>query len=479
MQLFGSPKGTSSSSVRKSVSPLPSSSSTTRPVPTQGSGVRKKEAVKTTKGEDGVIYDLEESLSFQSLGLCDWLLKSCKAMGFKRPTKIQTACIPAILEGRDVIGIAETGSGKTAAFALPILQILSEEPYGIFCVVITPTRELAVQIREQFDAFGAPIGVRICLVIGGGSLMEQGASIANRPHCLVGTPGRIRHHIEGADPPFLKNARFLVLDEADRLLSSGFSSELEIILSCMPKTRQTLLFSATMTENLEQIKKLTEKESLKFDLTRGNRLPKNLRQEYLFFPSHVKMGYLYTLVHKIIDLDNQYVDDEDDGLVSAQKMSEIRSLISGEKKTSNKKRKLENSHAESDEWLRPKESIIIFANTCKRCEQTREILLNLNIDCICLHSMMTQTMRAKSLDMFKSLRCKLLIATDVASRGLDIPSVGLVINLDVPRVMSDYVHRIGRTARASRSGRSISFVTQHDIELIQEIEEYVGKLLCL
>ena len=174
----------STHSLRKSVT-APSSSS----IPGQADKSHKRKSqtdlvIEGRKEEDGVIYDLEQSTSFKSLGVCDWLLSSCQLMGFRRPTKIQTACIPAILEGRDVIGIAETGSGKTAAFAFPILQILSEEPYGIFCVVITPTRELAVQIKDQFEAFGAPILARICLVIGGGSLMEQGANIAKRPHCL-------------------------------------------------------------------------------------------------------------------------------------------------------------------------------------------------------------------------------------------------------------------------------------------------------
>jgi len=481
MQLFG-PSSSAHSSLRNSVT-SPSSSSS-RLASKQRDKVHKRKAltdaiIEERQENDGVIYDLEQSVSFQSLGVCDWLLESCQTMGFKRPTKIQTACIPAILEGRDVIGIAETGSGKTAAFAFPVLQILSEDPYGIFCVVITPTRELAVQIKEQFEAFGAPISVRVCLVIGGGSLMEQGANLAKRPHCLIGTPGRMRHHIEGADPPHLKNARFLVLDEADRLLGTGFSSELRIILSCMPKTRQTLLFSATMTENLEEVKKLTGKKSLKFDLTRDNKLPENLQQQYLFFPSHVKMGYLYTLMLNIIESDRKSSEDDDDDAPSS---FNIKSVVGGkfvEKKDYklNRKRKLKGSQDSPDELMSPNDSIIIFANTCKRCEQTKEILLNLNIDCVCLHSMMTQHMRTLSLDRFKDMNCKILIATDVASRGLDIPSVALVINLDVPQVTSDYVHRIGRTARASRSGRSISFVTQHDIELVQEIEAYVGNCL--
>ncbi|CAE7579589.1 DDX49, partial [Symbiodinium microadriaticum] len=144
-------------------------------------------------------------------GLNQWVCSSCKAMGFKQPTPIQQACIPAILEGRNVMGCAETGSGKTAAFALPMLQDLSEDPYGIFGIILTPTRELAVQIEEQIVALGSPVGVRTCLIIGGLGIIDQGVALSRMPHIVIATPGRLRHHLESASPPQIARTRYLVL----------------------------------------------------------------------------------------------------------------------------------------------------------------------------------------------------------------------------------------------------------------------------
>ena len=331
-----------------------------------------------------------------------------------------------------------------------MIQALSEDPYGIFGLVISPTRELAVQIKEQFEALGAPISLRTCLVIGGVNMIEQGSNMAKRPHIVVGTPGRIRHHLEGADPPDFRKVKFLVLDEADRLLAAGFSAELEVILSRMSISRQTLLFSATMTDSLVEVQKLTKKESLRFDLISGIKVPSKLMQQYLFLPSNVKICYLFTLLM-------HFVKKDDEGSTSGD----------------GRKRRLKRKYVEKTN-LCLDVSMIIFVNTCKRCEEIKEILIHLNIDCVCLHSIMSQHARHQSLEKFKNLSCTILVATDVASRGLDIPSVDIVINLDVPKVHTDYIHRVGRTARARRFGRSITFVTQHDVEIIHEIEDYVG-----
>ena len=357
------------------------------------------------------------------------------------------------------IGVAETGSGKTGAFALPILQKLSEDPYGIFCIVVTPTRELAIQIAEQFEAIGAPVNVRVCLIIGGVDLMEQSTKLARRPHVVVGTPGRLRHHLEGADPPNLKKVKFLVLDEADRLLATGFRSELRVLLSSMSPDRQTLMFSATMTKSISEIQSLTEKETVKFDLTESIKIPTKLKQEYLFLPSSVKLCYLYALLTKL----------SSDGKSSTTESKHADSVRVKSKKRSRDSVETEKSFSSS---------VIIFVNTCKRCEETKEILLNLDFDCVALHSMMNQDARSSSLAKFKSLSSKILIATDVASRGLDIPTVDLVVNFDIPKVLSDYIHRVGRAGRAGRSGRSITFVTQHDVELVQEIEAFTGDKMC-
>ena len=247
--------------------------------------------------------NVNDAYSFKDLGLCEWLCKSAKSMGFKRPTDVQKACIPAILQKRNVMGCAMTGSGKTAAFALPILHHLSIDPYGIFAVVLTPTRELAVQIAEQFTALGAPIGLRTCLIIGGVNMTEQTIALSLLPHIVIATPGRLRHHLEGPSPPKLNKSMYLVLDEADRLISSSLSSELTIIVNSMNKNKQLLLFSATLTESLLSLESLLSSNTLKYDLTDSNgdvnmkqKVPSKLLQQYLFIPSQVKLCYLVGII---------------------------------------------------------------------------------------------------------------------------------------------------------------------------------------
>lgn len=407
--------------------------------------------------------------TFADLGLCEWICHSTSAMGFRWPTEIQRMCIPAVLSGRDLMGCAETGSGKTAAFALPILHHLSQDPYGIFAVVLTPTRELAIQISEQFTALGAPMGLRVCLVIGGVGMTDQSLHLSKRPHVVIATPGRLRHHLEGPDPPNMSKTMYLVLDEADRLLASGFSSELRSILSHMSSSkRQTLLFSATLTSSLVELEKLAMKNTLKFDLTSAQRVPSQMTQQYLFVPAQVKVCYLVAVLHKILQRtvangDDREIDDKwalEDGR-------------SGKKKATKRKKDKQFDIAAASsapDFSVPTSSIIIFVGTCRRCQEVAEILNELSIDCVALHSMMTQLRRIAALGKFKSQLSRILIATDVASRGLDIPTVDVVINLDLPKLPVDYIHRIGRTARAGRGGRSLSLVTQYDVNLVHAIE---------
>ena len=251
------------------------------------------------EADEGAAY-LSEA-SWGELGLAPWVLKACRAMGFNRPTPVQARCIPAVLAGRDVLGCAETGSGKTAAFALPMLHKLSEDPYGIFGVVLTPTRELAIQIAEQFAALGAPLGLRHAVVIGGVGMVDQAVELAKRPHVVIATPGRLWDHLRGASPPDLSKARFLVLDEADRLFCEGFEEHLGAILRAMTAPRrQTLLFSATMTSSLEELKALTKVQPVLFDLTRARALPQSLLQQYLFMPAQVKTCYLVDLLQNLL-----------------------------------------------------------------------------------------------------------------------------------------------------------------------------------
>eukprot|EP00611_Tribonema_gayanum_P023876 TRINITY_DN5113_c1_g1_i1.p1 TRINITY_DN5113_c1_g1~~TRINITY_DN5113_c1_g1_i1.p1 ORF type:complete len:509 (+),score=170.88 TRINITY_DN5113_c1_g1_i1:42-1529(+) len=412
--------------------------------PASAPGIREAAIVGDTSGVD-------TDTTFDSLGLCDWLQRACGAMGFRRPTPVQQHCIPAVLDGKDVLGCAETGSGKTAAFALPILHALSKDPYGIYAVVLTPTRELAVQIAEQFEALGAPMGLRHAVVIGGMNMMAQGVELAKRPHVIIATPGRLRDHLQGASPPDLSKLKYLVLDEADRLLSMGFQSEIRVVMAAVPSARQTLLFSATMTDNLAQLESLAMTDPVKYDLTKRATVPATLTQQYLFMPAQVKVCFL----------------------VGALQQLAHASLLGMEPATT------AGDEAEGEEPDNGAKSIMIFVGSCKRCQEVCETLLQLRLDCVCLHSMMSQKRRLAALGKFKSSQSRILVSTDVSSRGLDIPEVDLVVNFDMPRVATDYVHRVGRTARAGRRGRALSLVTQYDVELVHNIEEYTSTKLDL
>ena len=412
--------------------------------------------------------------TFAELGLCDWLCQSTAYMGFKKPTEIQKACIPAILQGRDVLACAETGSGKTAAFALPILQKLSEDPYGVYALILTPTRELAMQISEKVRAFGSSFGVRVVLIIGGVNLIEQSILLSKRPHVVIATPGRMRHHLQSAQPPDISKAQFLVLDEADRLISGGFASELEIILSKMSPKRKTLLFSATLTDSLAELEQIALSNALRFDLTKDRKMPTQLVQNYLFMSAKIKTCFLVAALHKLALAPSVTADVFNKGK-------------SGEGGTGKKRKKgtdgvasssltidaLNGTDAAAQDENMPR-SAIIFVGTCQRCQEISEILKQMGVDCAPLHSLMNQTLRFASLNRFKSHATRILVATDVASRGLDIPEVDLVLNFDLPKISSDYVHRVGRTARAGRRGRSLSFITQYDVELVHAIEEFTG-----
>ncbi|CAM9998333.1 unnamed protein product [Scytosiphon promiscuus] len=417
----------------------------------------------------------EEEATFESLGLCDWLLTSCKAMGFRRPTPVQRHCIPAVLEGKDVLGCAETGSGKTAAFALPILHELSKDPYGVFAVVLTPTRELAVQISEQFGALGALMGLRHTVVIGGVGLLEQSLELAGRPHVVVATPGRLRDHLQGPAAPALAKCRYLVLDEADRLLAPTFQGELRCIAEALPESRQTLLFSATMTENLEALESLALTNPVKYDLTKKATVPATLTQQYLFMPQQMKTCFVVQTLNMLAS-DNLWSDPED------RKTKKERGGASGSG-GGGQGGFHDDGDAEGQEGGGAADgkarSVMIFVSKCRKCQELSETLLELGVDCTPLHSLLGQRRRTAALGKFKSQQTKVLVSTDVASRGLDIPAVDLVINFDVPRVATDYVHRVGRTARAGRRGRAISLVSQYDIELVHNIEQYTGTPLGL
>eukprot|EP00124_Ichthyophonus_hoferi_P000625 Ihof_evm18s24 gene=Ihof_evmTU18s24 len=363
-----------------------------------------------------------EPTTFKALGLVDALCEACAALGYISPSNIQRESIPVALSGRDVIALAETGSGKTAAFALPILQSLLDNPSPIYALVLTPTRELAFQIGEQFDALGASIGARTCVVVGGVDMMQQSIALSKKPHIIVATPGRIVDHLENTKGFHMRTLKYLVMDEADRMLTMDFEEEVDKILKVIPRERHTFLFSATMTDKVKKLQRASLNNPIKVEVSKKFQTVAKLQQHYMFIPSKYKDVYLAWLL---------------------------------------------NENAGN--------SVIIFVSTCNNAQRTAVMLNNLGFNTIPLHGQLGQAKRLGALHKFKAKSKSVLIATDVASRGLDIPHVDLVINFDIPTHSKDYIHRVGRTARAGRAGKSITFVTQYDVELFQRIEQLTEK----
>ncbi|KAF9741977.1 ATP-dependent rna helicase dbp8 [Paraphaeosphaeria minitans] len=376
-----------------------------------------------------------QKFSFASLDVSPWLVASLASMEIKKPTGIQKECIPEILKGRDCIGGSRTGTGKTIAFSVPILQKWSEDPCGIFALMITPTRELAIQIFEQVKAIGSRQSVKVILITGGADQREQALQLASRPHVVIATPGRLAEHIKtsGEDTICgLRRVKFVVFDEADRLLAPGKGSMLPDLETCLsvlppPERRQTLLFTATVTTEVLALKEKPRTPGkppifvCEVD-TETLAVPPKLQQLYIMTPVTHKECYLHVLLSKNL-----------------------------------------------------KRSVIIFCNRTKTATLLEYMLRLLEHRVTALHSGLKQAERVSNLARFRAQAARILVATDVAARGLDIPEVALVVNFDVPRDPDDYIHRVGRTARAGRVGHSVTLVGQRDVDLIHAIEERVGK----
>ncbi|KAL4248325.1 DEAD box helicase family protein [Abortiporus biennis] len=376
--------------------------------------------------------------TFGSLGLNEHLLLSIDRLGYKSPTEIQVKCIPPALEGRDIIGIATTGSGKTAAFALPILQKLwdqiptSQGPAikgggngGLFACVLAPTRELAFQISESFERLGKDIGVRCAVIVGGAEdTVTQAISLAKKPHVIVATPGRLRDHLQSTKGFNLKTLKFLVLDEADRLLDLSLGPTIEQILKFIPKERTTYLFSATMSTQVSKLQRGTLSNPMKIEVSSKYQTVPTLLQYFAFAP----------LMHKEVSF-----------------IHLVNTLSSN--------------------------TIIVFTRTVHDAQRLVIMLRHLGFSAIPLHGQLSQAQRLGALEQFKSGKRSILVATDVASRGLDIPCVDVVINYDMPTQSKEYIHRVGRTARAGKAGKAISMITQYDIEFLQRIEKVMVKKL--
>lgn len=373
---------------------------------------------------DGIIT----TTKFSSLSLQPTLLSSIASLKWEFATRIQSQSIPPALLGRDVIGLAETGSGKTGAFSIPILNYLLEKPQkSVFAVVLAPTRELAFQIHEVMVALGRGMGANSVCIVGGVDMSSQAIALARSPHVVVATPGRLLDHLQNTKGFNLRQLKYLVLDEADRMLSMDFEKEINEILEVIPdceKGRRTMLFSATMTSKVEKLQRASLQNPVRIEVSTKFQTPKKLLQSYLFIPAKYKDCYLTYLI---------------------------------------------NEHAG--------QSILVFGATCNNVQRLALMLRNLGFPAICLHGQMSQPKRLGALTKFKAGGRDILICTDVASRGLDIPSVDLVINFDLPGHGKDYIHRVGRTARAGRSGKAVAMVTQYDVEVYQRLEHLLGQRL--
>ncbi len=359
-------------------------------------------------------------MSFAGLGLDPELLEGLRDVGYELPTPIQQQAIPHLLQGLDVIGQAQTGSGKTAAFGLPLLQYVDPSEGELQALLLTPTRELCIQVTQALRAYGARKGVDVVAVFGGAPIRSQQAQLRAGGHVVVGTVGRVKDLIS-RHSLLLHRCRWVVLDEADEMLDLGFLEDVERILSLMPASRQTALFSATMPAEIRR-----------------------LASQYLYDPVTVRVQAATLTVETV----------EQFGLE-----------VSGREKVDALARLLEAE--------RP-EQALVFVRTKIRCERLYRALADRGRNVKALHGDMSQGARDGVMIAFKEGRLPLLVATDVAARGLDISGVSHVINFDVPVSPDVYVHRVGRTARVGRSGRAITLYERRERREVEAIEHHAG-----
>jgi len=363
-------------------------------------------------------------MKFSQLGLAPAQLHACESLGYKTPTPIQLEAIPVVLSGQDLIGCAETGTGKTAAFLLPIIQKMSERPQpGIRTLIIAPTRELALQIQRNYGDFNRMATNRSVIAIGGANIRSQLAELRRGAAVLIATPGRLLDLMERGAVN-LSTVEFLVLDEADRMLDMGFLPAIRRVLSKLPITRQTLLFSATVSPSIEQLARSTTKQPMRIDVSPRGRAATTVEQFAYQVAQESKTALLLEL--------------------------------------------LEKEHE-------PFERVLVFTRTKRGADRLSHVLKARDHSVSCIHANRTQPQREAALRAFSDGRARVLVATDIAARGLDIDAVSHVINYDVPSAPEDYVHRVGRTGRAGNQGKAITMVAPIDELPMRAIERLTGQ----
>ena len=368
-------------------------------------------------------------VGFEDLGLMPELLDAVRDAGYTSPTPIQQQAIPPALMGRDLIGLAQTGTGKTAGFTLPIIQRLLEEGHGhiqagahrVRVLVLTPTRELCVQVDESFRKYGRHTGLRVAAVFGGVGIEPQTKELKQGVDVIVATPGRLLDHMERQNVAF-DDLEVLVLDEADRMLDMGFAPQLNRIVAEVPRFRQTLLFSATMPPEVEA-----------------------LARKYLRKPLVIQVGRrssaASTVTHAVYP-------------VPRDRKTELLAELLQEKGM---------------------DSVLIFSRTKHGADKVVRHLSSKGISSTAMHADKSQGERMRALEDFKSGKVRVLVATDIAQRGLDVSGISHVINYDVPQQPEDYVHRIGRTGRAAATGDAFTFMAPDEIAMVRSIERIIGE----
>ena len=367
-------------------------------------------------------------MSFATLGLDPRILSAVTAQGYHTPTPIQQQTIPVILEGKDVLAGAQTGTGKTAAFTLPVLQLLSKNTtkvnnLQVRCLVLTPTRELAQQVADSVKAYGADLPLKYAVFYGGVSINPQYDQASRGLDILVATPGRLLDHLHQGTVS-LSELQILVLDEADRMLDMGFIHDIKRIMARLPKERQTLFFSATFAKEIKELADTLLKTPVLIEVAKPNSTADKIEQ----------------LAYR----------------VDSQRKREMLSYLIG-----------------SRQW----KQVLIFSRTKHGADRLAKQLRLDGIEAGAIHGDKSQGARTKALDDFKNNRLSVLVATDIAARGLDIEELPIVVNYDLPQVAEDYVHRIGRTGRAGNSGLAISLVTPDDLVMLQAIEKLTKQVI--
>ena len=366
-------------------------------------------------------------MPFTHLGLSDKVLAAVATAGYAKPTPIQEQAIPQVLTHRDVLGIAQTGTGKTAAFVLPMLTMLEKGRARARMprtLILEPTRELAAQVEESFGRYGANHRLNVALLIGGVSFDNQDAKLTRGVDVLIATPGRLLDHTERGGL-LLTGVELLVIDEADRMLDMGFIPDIERICKLVPFTRQTLFFTATMPPEIQRI-----------------------TEQFLHNPARVEVSRPATTVAAV-----------------------AQSLVKSGREPHQKRETLRRLIRAADGL----KNAIIFCNRKREVATLYRSLLRHGFSAVALHGDMDQGARTAALDQFRKGDVSLLVASDVAARGLDIPDVSHIFNFDVPHHPDDYVHRIGRTARAGRSGTAITIVAPPDQKAVAAIEKLIGQ----